>query len=146
MFKWRSQFSDVIPHQIHKRTKYICYKNSWYRCFSYYFLQHAKTLSRFENMTGSWFNLNNTLCYLNLNKTYQSLGYTLCHALPSYHAFTGCNFTTLFSCKVKVNFWKELSKNAIVIKVFHELNEKETVDKKQMQDIEKFVKCTGRNN
>ena len=82
---------------------------------------------------------NNTLPYINVNEIYQSLGYRLCRALPGYHAFTRCDFTASFSRKGKVNPLKKLRKNAMTIKVFSELGEKETVDKKQIRDIEKFV-------
>ena len=61
---------------------------------------------------------------------YQSLGYRLCCALPGYQVFTGCDFTTLFSCKGRINPLKKMKKNEIAIKVFSELGEKETVNKK----------------
>ena len=44
-----------------------------------------------------------------------------------YLAFTGCDFTASFSCKGKVNL---LKKYAMAIKVFSEIEEKETVNKK----------------
>ena len=81
---------------------------------------------------------NNTLRYINVNKIYQSLGYKLCRDLPGYHVFTGSDFTASFS-QEKANPLKKLRKNAMSIKVFSELGEKETLDKKQIREIEKFV-------
>ena len=58
--------------------------------------------------------------------------------LPGYHVFTGSDFTASFS-QEKANPLKNLRKNAMSIKVLSELGEKETLDKKQIRDIEKFV-------
>ena len=66
---------------------------------------------------------NNTLQYINVKEINQSLGYRLCCVLPCYHTFTGCDFTTSFSRKGKNNPFKKLMKNAIVIKVFSEIEE-----------------------
>ena len=82
---------------------------------------------------------NITLRYINVNEINQSLGYRLCCALPDHHVFIGCDLTASFSRKGKVNPFKKLRKNAMAIKVFSELGEKETVDKKQIRDIEKLV-------
>ena len=85
----RGEFSDVIPRLIHKRTKYSCYKNIWYRRFSCYSLQDAKILSRLKVWLEVSLTSNNTLRYINLNKIYQSFGYKLCRAKP------GCLLLTL---------------------------------------------------
>ena len=73
---------------------------------------------------------NNTLRYINMNKINQGLRYRLCCVLPDYQAFAGCEFTASFSRKGKVNPLKKLRKNAMAIRVFSELGEKETVNKK----------------
>ena len=73
---------------------------------------------------------NNTLRYITMNKRNQSLRYRLCCVLPDYQAFAGCEFTASFSRKGKVNPLKKLRKNAMAIRVFCELGEKETVNKK----------------
>ncbi|CAB3999455.1 Hypothetical predicted protein [Paramuricea clavata] len=44
----------------------------------------------------------NTLRYINVNQIFQELGQTLCLALPTYHAFTGCDYTASFRRKGKV--------------------------------------------
>ena len=84
--------------------------------------------------------------YINVIEINQSLGYRLCFALSGYHAFTGCDFTASFSRKGKVNPLKNMRKKAIAIKVFSQLGEKEAVNKKLIRDIEKSVKCMGRNS
>ena len=43
--------------------------------------------------------LNNLLRYMNMNKINQSLGCSLCCALPGYYAFAGCDFTATFTRK-----------------------------------------------
>ena len=73
---------------------------------------------------------NNTLRYINMNKRNQSLRYRLCCVLADYQAFAGCEFTASFSRKGKVNPLKKLRKNAMAIRVFCGLGEKETVNKK----------------
>ena len=73
---------------------------------------------------------NNTLRYINMNKRNQSLRYRLCCVLADYQAFAGCEFTASFSRKGKVNPLKKLRKNAMAIRIFCELREKETVNKK----------------
>ena len=74
-----------------------------------------------------------------MNEINHSLGCRLCCVLHSYHAFTGCSFIASFSRKEKANPLKKLRKNAVTIKLFSELGEKETVNKKEIKDIEKFV-------
>ena len=81
----------------------------------------------------------NTLCYINVNEINQNLGYRLCCALPGYHAFTWCNLTASFSREGKLNPLKNLRKNAMVIKVFNEIEEKETINWNKIRDTEKLA-------
>ena len=46
----------------------------------------------------------NTLRYINISELFSTLGTNLCNALPAYHAFTGCDFTSSFSRKGKVHY------------------------------------------
>ena len=74
-----------------------------------------------------------------MNEINQSLGYRLCCALLDYHAFTCCDLTASFSRKGKLKPLKILRKNAMVIKEFNEIEEKETINKKKKRDTEKLV-------
>ena len=65
-----------------------------------------------------------------MNEINQSLGYRICCILPSYHTFTGCNFTLSLLHKVKVNALKKLRKIVMAIKVLSELVEKKKNNKK----------------
>ena len=44
----------------------------------------------------------NTLRYISVNQLYSKLGARLSKSLPSYHAFTGCDYTAAFSRKGKI--------------------------------------------
>ena len=56
MFTWRSGFSDVIPREIHKHTKYTCHNNSRYRYLVITFW-NITNISMVKMVDGSWFNL-----------------------------------------------------------------------------------------
>ena len=82
-------------------------------------------------MAESWFNRKQ---YIALHKYEQkkpksSIQTLLCF-IADYQAFAGCEFTASFSRKGKVNPLKKLRKNAMAIRIFCELREKETVNKK----------------
>ena len=144
MLSWRSEFSDVIPRQIHKRTKYTCHKNSWYRYFSYCSLQHAETFSR-----KAWLQIaltsNDTLRYRNANKINQSLEYRLCCVLPGYLAFPGSDFTASFSRIGKVNPLKKVRKMQGWSRYLVNLERrKQSTRSKTLRNLS--VKCTRRNN
>jgi len=49
--------------------------------------------------------------YICLTAIYKELGPDLCAALPAFHAFTGCDYTSSFVCKGKVRPFKLLEKS-----------------------------------
>lgn len=51
----------------------------------------------------------------------RTFGPSICHALPGYHAFTGCDFTASFANKGKVRPFNILKKNITYQKTFAEL-------------------------
>ena len=94
MFTCRSRFWDVIQCQIYKCTKWSCHKNSWYRNFSYYSLEHAKTFSRVESIIGSWLTSNkyNVLYKCERNKQKS------CIQILLYYTWLSCFHWVRFYC------------------------------------------------
>ena len=51
------------------------------------------------------------LRYIKINQLFDQTGEPLCKALPFYHAFTGCNYTSSFNRKGKIKLFKLLEQN-----------------------------------
>ena len=77
---------------------------------------------------------NNTLRYISVDQLYLTIGASMCKALPAYHAFTGCDYTSSFSRKGKVAPLKKLEKNAECQTALGLLSEVETDG-----DVEQFL-------
>ena len=63
----------------------------------------------------------NNLHYNNIDKINNQLGESLCKALPTYHALTGCDYSASFSRKGKVQPFKILEKDVQTQEVFGKL-------------------------
>ena len=64
---------------------------------------------------------NNTLRHISVNQLHTTLGDALCKALPAFHAFTGCDYTSSFSGKGKIKPFKVLEKNQDLQEAFHQI-------------------------
>ena len=53
----------------------------------------------------------NNLRYIKINQLFDQIGEQLCKALPFYHAFTGCNYTSSFNRKGKIKLINLLEPN-----------------------------------
>ena len=53
----------------------------------------------------------NNLRYIKINQLLDQIGELLCKALPFYHAFTGCNYTSSFNRKGKIKLFNLLEPN-----------------------------------
>ena len=53
-----------------------------------------------------------TLRYISIDQICDDLGESLCRALPAYHAFTGCDYTSSFCRRGNVQPFKKLEKDA----------------------------------
>ena len=84
----------------------------------------------------------NTLRYINVNDLRQSLGQTLCDALPAFHAITGCDYTASFKGKGKVRPLKVLEKDVDAQNVFALFGIEEEISETLLLKTEKFV-CTA---
>lgn len=82
----------------------------------------------------------NNLRYININKLYDHLGESLCKALPFYHAFTGCDYTSSFNRKGKIKPLKMLEQNPNLQEVFFNMPlSEENIPDESMSTIESFV-------
>lgn len=59
--------------------------------------------------------------YISLTAIYQAVGPQICAALPGFHAFSGCDYTSSFVRKGKVRPYAMLEKNPNIQKAFHDL-------------------------
>ena len=59
--------------------------------------------------------------YISLTAIYQAVGPQICAALPEFHAFFGCDYTSSFVWKGKVRPYAMLEKNPDVQKAFNDL-------------------------
>ena len=76
-------------------------------------------------MSGVWCSVKNNLRYISINQLFHQLGETLCKALSSYYAFTGCDYTSLFNTKGKIKPFKLLKKNPELQEAFLNLSHSE---------------------
>ena len=65
----------------------------------------------------------NNLRFVSDDSIYSNLGKNFCEALPTYHAFTGSDFTAHFSGKGKIQSLKKLEKDVQAQMVFGHLGE-----------------------
>ena len=88
---------------------------------------------------------NNLRC-INRNKIYNQLGETLCKALPAYHAVTGCDYSSWFCKKGKVQPFKILEKDVQTQEVFDKFGNMDELLETFEDIIENtFAKSTERN-
>ena len=97
----------------------------------------------FDQKVNSWpktgVQSKNNLHYINVNKIYNQLGEILCKALPAYHTLKGCNYSTSFCRKGKVQPFKILEKDVQTQEVFGKLANMEELDEASEEVIEKCI-------
>ena len=76
----------------------------------------------------------NNLTYISINQLFDQLGEPLCKALPFYHAFTGCDYTSSFNRKGKIKPFKLIEKNPELQETFLNLSHSEGIS----DDIKSF--------
>ena len=81
----------------------------------------------------------NNLTYISINQLFDQLGEPLCKALPFYHAFSGCDYTTSFNRKGKIKPFKLLEKNAELQEAFLNLSHSEGISDNIKSIMESFV-------
>ena len=79
------------------------------------------------------------LRYISINQLFHQLGKSSCKALPFYHAFTGCDYTSSFSRKGKIKQFKLLEKNPEPQEAFLNLSHYEDISDHIKLIIESFV-------
>ena len=73
--------------------------------------------------------------YISITNIYESLGPQICAALPGFHAFTGCDYTSSFVRKGKIKPFAKLQKNKEALKAFQSL----AIEKQQSQQTQKTL-------
>ena len=81
----------------------------------------------------------NNIRYINIDEFHSHVGKSLCKSLPAYHAFTGSNYTALFTRRGKVKPFKTLEKSTEYQSAFIELKEDSEIKETTLQKIEEFV-------
>ena len=81
----------------------------------------------------------NNLTYISINQLFDPLGEPLCKALPFYHAFTGCDYTSSFNRKGKIKPFKLFEKNSELQETFPNLSHSEGISDDIKSIIESFV-------
>jgi hypothetical protein len=84
---------------------------------------------------------NNNRKFIDVTQLSQTLGPSVCNALPGIHAFTGCIFTSAFARKCKVRPLEILMQSKIYQHAFQQLGETNVPEYATMPAIESFV-CT----
>ena len=75
-----------------------------------------------------------------LKPIYETLGISICNALPGFHALSGCDQTGKFAGKGKLLFWKSLmSANEEMMEAFCDLGSSNNLSDKTVQNLEKFI-------
>ena len=80
----------------------------------------------------------NNLTYISINQLFDQLGEPLCKALPFYHAFTGCDYTSSFNRKGKIKPFKLIEKNPELQETFLNLSHSEGISD-DIKSIKSFV-------
>jgi hypothetical protein len=78
----------------------------------------------------------NTRHLINISKLTQKLTPPVCAALPTFHAFTGCDYTAAFLRKAKSRPYDLMIKNAEYISAFTELGSSESVQPQVSETLE----------
>ncbi len=81
---------------------------------------------------------NNRRC-IEVNKLGSVLGHSICDAFPAVHAFTGCDYTAAFVCKVKVRPFSLVQKSTLFLKAIAALGESQDVTPETESAIESYV-------
>ena len=82
----------------------------------------------------------NNLTYISINHLFDQLGEPLSEALPFYHAFTGCDYTSSFNKKGKIKPFKSLEKNPELQEAFLNLSHSEGISDDIKSTMESFVR------
>lgn len=75
---------------------------------------------------------------IDISSAADSIGTDMCNALPSFHAFTGCDTISAFVRKGKLGHFRVLQKNPRYVSVFENLGSNARVSPKQLSDLEAF--------
>lgn len=96
-------------------------------------------MHNFKNKVRVWIKLGtgNRERFLNVNQLYSALGKNVCRALPSFHAFSGCDYNPAFFKKGKVRPFSILKRSPEFLKAFYDMNT-DNADE-IFATIEKFV-------
>ena len=96
---------------------------------------------KFHNSINIWFEVGtqNNVRLISLNQLYSHIGEKICKALPFYHAFTGCDYTSSFSRRGKVKPLKILENLDTIQDVFVRLSEQDEISDSDVSEIESFV-------
>ena len=81
----------------------------------------------------------NSLRYLDVRKLFNKLGRDLCRALPTFHVFTGSDYTAAFSRKRKNRPLKTLERDKTAPTVFGDMGFSDDIQKEEFKVIEKFT-------
>ena len=74
-------------------------------------------------MDGCWNSDQKNRRFINITAIEKSLGPQICRALPTFHAYTGSDYTSAFVKKGKIRPFLKLQKSTEVQKAFHDLTE-----------------------
>ena len=83
----------------------------------------------------------NNLRYINVNQLHNYYGTSICEAVPSFHAFNECDYTSSFSRKGKVRPFKLLQKNKDAQKLFAQLGKEDRIKAIWIQNFRFFPSC-----
>ena len=74
-----------------------------------------------------------------VRKLFNKLGRDLCRALPTFHVFTGSDYTAAFSRKRKNRPLKTLERDKTAPTVFGDMGFSDDIQKEEFKVIEKFT-------
>jgi len=74
-----------------------------------------------------------------VNAIAEVLGVDVCSALPAYHAFSGCDYTSSFIRRGKVKPFELLKRTPSFLQTFDDLGSAETLSYEQSRALERFV-------
>lgn len=77
--------------------------------------------------------------YISITNIYELLGPQICAALPGFHAFTGCDYTSSFVRQGKVRPFAKLENNQEAQKAFHCLATDKQQSQKTQTTLQKFT-------
>ena len=82
---------------------------------------------------------NNNQRYICLTNIAAALGINMCKALPAFHAFSGCDYTSAFVRRGKVRPLMKLEKNECAQIAFAKLADDSAISDDTINEIEKFT-------